>query len=415
MVALSPAASAQTPDLSRLVVVGDSLSAGVQNLALLDTQQPNGYASLVARQAGVPLVLPLIKFPGLPNVLQLTGSDSEPVVQAVPGPPAVPARHDPTVQATDLAEPGIPVVGALLPPAMLTAPVGAWATAVLESSTYPNAQLSQVQEAMALKPSTVILWLGNNDALVPALVGAISTLTPISQADATNPNPLANFTGAFQAVIGSLASTGATLVVANIPDVTEIAFFTPVSRIPHLPGRSSKATAAALGTGSGDYLRMSAMPLAMDILAGKTKGPLPAVCPSPYTGFPAPAVPCVLTAADAAIVRAHVNGYNAAIAAAVAALPRATLVDVHSLVQQITANGYRVDGHNLNSSLLGGLFTLDGIHPTNTSYALIANRFIDTMNAKLHTSIPAVDVAEIAKHDPLIFGKGKGKDKEHDF
>ena len=34
-------------DLSRLVVVGDSLSAGYQNGSLLDSQQVNGYASVV--------------------------------------------------------------------------------------------------------------------------------------------------------------------------------------------------------------------------------------------------------------------------------------------------------------------------------------------------------------------------------
>ena len=39
-------------DLSRLVVVGDSLSAGFQNGSLLDRQQGHGFASLIAGQAG---------------------------------------------------------------------------------------------------------------------------------------------------------------------------------------------------------------------------------------------------------------------------------------------------------------------------------------------------------------------------
>src|SRR5436309_723666 len=59
-------------DLSKLVVVGDSLSAGVENLSLLDTQQVHGYASVIADQANVPLILPLIQFPGAPNKLALT-------------------------------------------------------------------------------------------------------------------------------------------------------------------------------------------------------------------------------------------------------------------------------------------------------------------------------------------------------
>jgi hypothetical protein len=58
-------------NLSRLVVVGDSLSAGFQNDSLLDTQQPHGWAAVVASQANVPLALPLIAPPGIPNVLEL--------------------------------------------------------------------------------------------------------------------------------------------------------------------------------------------------------------------------------------------------------------------------------------------------------------------------------------------------------
>src|SRR5947209_8453702 len=57
---LIPARAQRKADLSSLVVVGDSLSAGFQNGSLMDSQQPNGYASLVAAQAGVPLPLPLI-------------------------------------------------------------------------------------------------------------------------------------------------------------------------------------------------------------------------------------------------------------------------------------------------------------------------------------------------------------------
>ncbi len=56
---------------TRFVAVGDSLTAGVENFSLLDSQQPHGYASVIAKQAGWPLVLPLVPPPGVPNVLQL--------------------------------------------------------------------------------------------------------------------------------------------------------------------------------------------------------------------------------------------------------------------------------------------------------------------------------------------------------
>ena len=98
-------------DLSRLVLIGDSLSAGFQNHSLLDSQQPHGYASLVAAQAGVPLPLPLIAAPGIPNVLQLVSAGPPPVI--VPAPGISTGRDNPLVQNTDLAVPGANVQDAL--------------------------------------------------------------------------------------------------------------------------------------------------------------------------------------------------------------------------------------------------------------------------------------------------------------
>src|SRR6516162_2593913 len=59
----APASAQIKADLSRLVVLGDSLSAGYQNDSLLSTQQVHGYGNLLAEQAGVTLSLPLIAPP----------------------------------------------------------------------------------------------------------------------------------------------------------------------------------------------------------------------------------------------------------------------------------------------------------------------------------------------------------------
>lgn len=53
-------------------------------------------------------------------------------------------------------------------------------------------------------------------------------------------------------------------------------------------------------------------------------------------------------------------------------------------------------------AFLGGFFSLDGLHPTNTGYALLANVFIDRMNAALNTKIADVDVSAVAAVDPLF-------------
>ena len=80
----APAWPQKKADLSRLVVVGDSLSAGYQNGSLLDAQQVHGYASLIAAQRGVPLPLPLIAPPGVPNVLTLVDPGPPPVIVPAP-------------------------------------------------------------------------------------------------------------------------------------------------------------------------------------------------------------------------------------------------------------------------------------------------------------------------------------------
>src|SRR5690349_4974299 len=90
-------------DLSRLVVVGDSLSAGFQNGSLFDVQQPHGYASLVANQAGTTLPLPLIAAPGIPNVLTLISPGPPPVIVRAPGTST--GRDNPLEQPMNLAVP----------------------------------------------------------------------------------------------------------------------------------------------------------------------------------------------------------------------------------------------------------------------------------------------------------------------
>ncbi len=196
-------------DLSKLVVVGDSLSAGVQNFSLLGAQQPNGYAAVIARQAGVTLTLPLILDPGAPNVLQLESLGPPPVIAPKPGSLPPMPRERPDLQPTNLAVPGVTVQQALTlrPDPATQDPVGQWANLVLGFPSpflVPGVPKSQIEQAIDQQPTTVIVWLGNNDALVPALVGALTALTPA---------PV--FNASYASVLDALQSTGATLVTAK--------------------------------------------------------------------------------------------------------------------------------------------------------------------------------------------------------
>jgi GDSL-like Lipase/Acylhydrolase len=364
-------------NLSRIVVVGDSLSAGFQNDSLLDTQQVHGWASDLANQANVPLTLPLIAPPGIPNVLELLSVGPPPLIAPVSG--ISTGRDDSFVQATDLAVPG-----ALVQDALTTVP-----SPTNEDLTFlvlglpglyatPQVALSQVGWAEALKPTTIFVWIGNNDILGAAAGG--------NPAGATS---LRSFSSSYSKLIDQLASTGATLVVANIPDVTVAPYFTPARTIAQEAGLPLFVTDAILGIGPGDYVLPAGVALIPGILANSSPGPLPSSD--------------VLRAAQVLEARALVDGYNLIIAIQ-AVLHGAVLVDIHSLANQIRSQGVEANGLHLTNAFLGGIFSLDGVHPTNTGYAVIANQFITALNRQRGTSIPLVDVNDVAKNDPLVFG-----------
>lgn len=395
LAAAEPSFAHRRADLSKLVVVGDSLAAGVQNFSLLESQQPHGFAKVIADQAGVPLTLPLVPYPGAPNVLHLVTLGPPPVIEPVDGTlPRVP-RLNPTEQPTDVAVPGVTVHQALYmrPSLNITDPVQGWANIVLGFPTpfvFPGEPRSEIEQAVDLKPTTVIMWLGNNDALVPALFGAIDTLT----------NPRSFFSD-YDEILDRLRRTGASIITANIPDIAAIPFFTAATDIAAQAHLSRKELKDRLGLSPGDYVRPGAVPLIDDILSGKTAGPLPELCPAP-SASPVPQVPCVLQKRDVKKLRRAIAIYNAEIAF-LAAAHHAVLFDAHAWFDGIRAHGYDVDGKHLTAGFLGGIVSLDGIHPTNTGYAIIANEFIKRMNSQMGTHIPLADIAAIAAEDPLIF------------
>jgi phospholipase/lecithinase/hemolysin len=129
---------------------------------------------------------------------------------------------------------------------------------------------------------------------------------------------------------------------------------------------------------------------------------IPGILANPATGPLPPNV--VLNTDEVAAVRGAVNSYNAVIATKVAE-KNGVLVDANALFSGIKANGYPLgDGRVLRTSFLGGLFSLDGVHPTNTGYAIIANEFIRRINTRYSSNIPLVNVLAVANADPLVPG-----------
>lgn len=77
-----------------------------------------------------------------------------------------------------------------------------------------------VGDAMAQNPTFFSLWIGNNDTLGYASSGGDATLDQIT--------PAASFTNYYNTIVNTMVSKGAKGVVANLPYVTSIPFFTTV-------------------------------------------------------------------------------------------------------------------------------------------------------------------------------------------
>jgi hypothetical protein len=182
--------------------------------------------------------------------------------------------------------------------------------------------------------------------------------------------------------------------VANIPDVTSIPYMTPATTVINYvaseTGQSTSDIGTALGLGGGDLVNPQGLDDVQSELSSYQQGsPLKPLGDAD-----------VLTAAERVAVQSLISSYNQIIQQDVSAAG-GTLVDLHSYFATL-ASGLTIDGQNATTAFLGGLFGLDGIHPTNTGYALLANQFIAAANAAITLSIAPVDVDAVAKADPYF-------------
>jgi lysophospholipase L1-like esterase len=380
LAAIQAAQAKNAGNFSNTVFLGDSLTAGFQSGSLLDTLQVHGWAPLVATQANFTIVQPLIAYPGAPNVLKLVSLGPPPVITSVSG--TTTGRDNFAVQVTDLAVPG-----AVLNDVMNTVPLVNPAPGQQQLNQlvlgFPGLGFgqanSQLASAIKAQPTTIFLWIGNNDALIADETGMPSSMTSV-----------ANFTSQYQALMMQLTTmTSAHLVIGNIPDVTQVPYLTPAALVlaetSQQTGLPTSVLSGILGIVPGDYVNPTGLAEIPLILGGSQKGPIT------DSG--------VLSAAEVVTVQAQVTAFNQVIAQQAQAAG-ATLVDINALFKQITASGLTINGYTGTTAFLGGFFALDGIHPTNTGYAVVANKFIDTMNAAFSSKIPDVSLSAVAAADP---------------
>ncbi len=248
--------------------------------------------------------------------------------------------------------------------------------------------------------------LGNNDVLGYATNGAVTT-------DATNTLiSEQTFAGLYTEFITKLTSKEQKGVVATIPDVTAVPYFTTVTRQALLAGANA-ALAAKDPTApqfKDIYIKTKTVPRAatdkdMFILPFSSAGLLgrqdlkdPAtgiVNPYPYGLFIQNPVGdnFVLDESEAKMVQDRIVALNTTIKQ-VADSKKLAVADIYSFLNKVKS-GYQINGIAIsNKYITGNIFSLDGVHLTPMGYAIMANVFVDAINAKYSTKLGKVNVSQ---------------------
>jgi len=385
-----------TADFSSYVAIGNSLTAGFQSAALTESFNDYSYPALIARQVGIDpaaFVQPEIAEPGIGSYtsqgagkLRLV-SLAPLVIQPVP----LTANPATMLKNATYAKPfnnlGIPGSLAVEIPTATSAATSMsrspFFDIVLRNPAMGNK--TALQQALALDPTFVTIWLGYNDVLGFATSGGVSPAAPV---------PVANVQAAIMSVVMAFRAADASIVIANIPPATACPYFTtlkpyladPTTGVPILVGGNKVYLIGPGGTPLTDN--------DMVLLSAKTALESGVGVPTAAGGTGQPlGNQYVLSAAERAQAEAAVDAYNAEIEK-IADGKDCGLVDIHRLFDNIAAEGVTVGGVKLRPKMItGGLFSLDGVHPNNVGYSIIANEFIKTINTRHHARIPLVNVA----------------------
>lgn len=426
-----PALTAGSADFSNFVTLGNSLTAGYTDNALFQAGQASSFPNIMAQKfalaggggftqpytndniggltlGGNLIAPPRLFFDGSGPKL-LPASPTTEVSNVLSGP--FNNLGVPGAKSFHLLANGYGNIGGVQ--AGLANPY------FVRMASSPNA--SVLEDAMAQNASFFSLWIGNNDVLGYATTGG----------DGSNPITDTNmFTGAYSLLISSLTSTGAGGIVANIPDVTTIPFLTTV---PYNPVPLDAATAGALNqgyalyngglqqafaalNGTGLFTEEEVAKRTISFSAGEGNAlviidedltDLGAINPA-FAGIPqyrqataedlfvltlsslipqgyGTQIPLAdkwaLTPEEQQEIATATQAFNSVIenAASQAGL---AFVDANSLMTSLSTTGVSSNNFILTSDLvLGGAFSLDGVHPTSRGFALIANEMLKAIDA----------------------------------
>jgi len=152
----------------------------------------------------------------------------------------------------------------------------------------------------------------------------------------------------------------------------------------------------AKGTGSRDYILLTAQ-----TVIGTTQSGVPAPFNTVGVSYPMQDN-TTLTAAETAEVVAATDAYNSSIQS-IASAKGLAFVNTNAVMAQVATTGVSYNGFTMTSTFVtGNAFSLDGIHPSPKGYALIANKFIEAINAKYGSNLKGPNVGNYRSLFPAV-------------
>ena len=345
-----------------IIGMGDSVGEGVQSADASLRTQRFSYLTFLAQQMGIRFPLPFIR--------------SSPI--GIVGDTIFRCRLWPDVPALNLSVAGADA------DSLLNDRADALDEDEIDSETdlvlFPRVG-SQMEIAESIGASFVVCWIGNNDVLSAAI--------SFDQLDASQMTPVEEFRAAFMEIAERLDDLGGMVVFANIPDVTKIGFLVDRENLIRFLGSD-------YGLVEGDYTSIVVMLL---IRLGLDDGSL-----LKDPDF-------VLDADEVKLIQERIEIFNRIIQAAADSIFM-PVVDIHALFDDADENPPTFFGIPVTARFLGGIFSLDGVHPSNIGHGLVANAFIQTINSRFQTNIPLISDKELHRvflRDPFQDKDGDGR------
>jgi lysophospholipase L1-like esterase len=251
-------------------------------------------------------------------------------------------------------------------------------------------------DASKRNPTFFTLWVGVNDMMGYALSGGSGLTSGLGDNDIT---PLDTFQYAIDFAINRMSGNGAKGLIANIPSIEDIPFFTT---IPYngLILTQAEANALNLISPAGINFVAGANPF---VIQGSTirqlvPGELVLLSAKDSItcfglGTTTNALPdnFVLDSSEVSAIKDAISNFNSKIQS-VAIAKNLAFADMNTFYKSMS-NGLVFNGVSLSSSYLSNsTFSIDGIHPNSKGFGLIANYWIDVINAKFKSTLNKVDV-----------------------